>query len=80
MNIAAAKYFGTKMQEIQEIDGQLEIDFDAKMTNVPVLIEYTLLNAKLFKDVVECVVNQQGGTFNEEDLTLSDTKIENGPH
>ena len=42
-----------------------------------VLIEYTLANPKPFKDVVECVVNDEKVHITKEDLALSNTKIEN---
>ena len=42
-----------------------------------VLIEYTLANPIPFKDVVECVVNDEKVHLTKEDLALSNTKIEN---
>ena len=42
-----------------------------------VLIEYTLLNPIPFKDVMECVVNDEKVHLTKEDLALSNTKIEN---
>ena len=42
-----------------------------------VLIEYTLANPILFKDIVECVVNDEKVHLTKEDLALSNTKIEN---
>ena len=42
-----------------------------------VLIEYTLANPIPFKDVVECVVNDEKVHLTKEDLVLSNTKIEN---
>ena len=42
-----------------------------------VLIEYTLANPISFKDVVECVVNDEKVHLTKEDLALSNTKIEN---
>ena len=42
-----------------------------------VLIEYTLANPIPFKDVVECVVNDEKVCLTKEDLALSNTKIEN---
>ena len=42
-----------------------------------VLIEYILANPIPFKDVVECVVNDERVHLTKEDLALSNTKIEN---
>ena len=42
-----------------------------------VLIEYTLANPIPFKDVVECVVNDEKVHLTKDDLALSNTKIEN---
>ena len=42
-----------------------------------ILIEYTLANPIPFKDVVECVVNDEKVHITKEDLALSNTKIEN---
>ena len=42
-----------------------------------VLIEYTLANPIPFKDVVECVVNDEKVHLTKEDLALSNAKIEN---
>ena len=42
-----------------------------------VLIEYTLANPIPFKDVVECVINDEKVHLTKEDLALSNTKIEN---
>ena len=42
-----------------------------------VLIEYTLANPIPFKDVVECIVNDEKVHLTKEDLALSNTKIEN---
>ena len=42
-----------------------------------VLIKYTLANPIPFKDVVECVVNDEKVHLTKEDLALSNTKIEN---
>ena len=42
-----------------------------------ILIEYTLANPIPFKDVVECVVNDEKVHLTKEDLALSNTKIEN---
>ena len=42
-----------------------------------VLIEYTLANQIPFKDIVECVVNDEKVHLTKEDLALSNTKIEN---
>ena len=42
-----------------------------------VLIEYTLANPTPFKDVAECVVNDEKVYQTKEDLALSNTKIEN---
>ena len=42
-----------------------------------VLTEYTLANPIPFKDVVECVVNDEKVHLTKEDLALSNTKIEN---
>ena len=42
-----------------------------------VLIKYTLANPISFKDVVECVVNDEKVHLTKEDLALSNTKIEN---
>ena len=42
-----------------------------------VLIEYTLANPIPFKDVVECVVNDEEVYLTKEDLAFSNTKIEN---
>ena len=42
-----------------------------------VLIEYTLAYPIPFKDVVECVVNDEKVHLTKEDLALSNTKIEN---
>ena len=42
-----------------------------------VMIEYTLANPIPFKDVVECVVNDEKVHLTKEDLALSNTKIEN---
>ena len=42
-----------------------------------VLIEYTLANLIPFKDVVECVLNDEKVHITKEDLALSNTKIEN---
>ena len=42
-----------------------------------VLIEYTLANPIPFKDVVECVVDDEKVHITKEDLALSNTKIEN---
>ena len=42
-----------------------------------VLIECTLANPIPFKDVVECVVNDETVHLTKEDLALSNTKIEN---
>ena len=42
-----------------------------------VLIEYTLANPISFKDLVECVVNDEKVLLTKEDLALSNTKIEN---
>ena len=42
-----------------------------------VLIEYTLANPIPFKDVVECVVNDEIVHLTKEDLALSNTKIKN---
>ena len=41
------------------------------------MIEYTLPNPIPFKDVVECVVNNEKVHLTKEDLALSSTKIEN---
>ena len=51
---------------------QIELHEDEK-----VLIEYTLANPIPFKDVVECVINNEKVHLTKEDLTLSNTKIEN---
>ena len=42
-----------------------------------ILIEYTLANPIPFKDVVECIVNDEKVHLTKEDLALSNTKIEN---
>ena len=42
-----------------------------------VFIEYTLANAIPFKDVEECVVNDEKVHLTKEELALSNTKIEN---
>ena len=42
-----------------------------------VLIEYTLANPIPFKDVVECVINDEKVHLTKEDLALSNTNIEN---
>ena len=42
-----------------------------------VFIEYTLANLITFKDIVECVVNDEKVHLTKEDLALSNTKIEN---
>ena len=42
-----------------------------------VLIEYTLANPIPFKDVVECVINDEKVHLTKEDLALTNTKIEN---
>ena len=42
-----------------------------------VLIEYTIANPIPFKDVVECVVNDEKVHITKEDLALSNTKTEN---
>ena len=42
-----------------------------------VLIEYTLANPIPFKDVIECVINDEKVHLTKEDLALSNTKIEN---
>ena len=42
-----------------------------------VLIEYTLANPIPFKDVVECVVNDEKEDLTKDNLALSNTKIEN---
>ena len=42
-----------------------------------VLIEYTFANPIPFKDVVECVVNDEKVHLTKKDLALSNTKIEN---
>ena len=42
-----------------------------------VLIEYALANPTPFKDVVECVINDEKVHLTKEDLALSNTKIEN---
>ena len=42
-----------------------------------VLIEYTLANPIPFKDVVECVVNDEKVHLTKGDLALSNTNIEN---
>ena len=42
-----------------------------------VLIDYTLANPIPFKDVVECVVNDEKVHLTKEDLALSNTKVEN---
>ena len=42
-----------------------------------VLIEYTLANLIPFKDVVECIVNDEKVHLTKEDLALSNTKIVN---
>ena len=42
-----------------------------------VLIEYTLANPMPFKDVVECVVNDEKVHLTKDDLALTSTKIEN---
>ena len=42
-----------------------------------VWIEYTLVNPIPFKDVLECVVNDEKVHITKEDLALSNTKIEN---
>ena len=39
------------------------------------LIEYTLVNAMLFKDVFDCAVNNERVHLTKEDLTLSNTKL-----
>ena len=41
------------------------------------LIEYTLANPIQFKDVVECVINNEEEHLTKEDLALWNTKIEN---
>ena len=41
------------------------------------MIEYTLANPIAFKDVVECVVNDEKVHLTKEDLALLNTKIEN---
>ena len=41
------------------------------------MIEYTLANPIPFKDVVECVVNDEKVHLTKEDLALSNAKIEN---
>ena len=45
--------------------------------NEEVLIEYTLANSIPFKDVVECVVNDEKVHLTKEDLALSSNKLEN---
>ena len=45
--------------------------------DVEVLIEYALANPIPFKDVVECVVNDEKVHLTKEDLALSNTRIEN---
>ena len=42
-----------------------------------VLIQYTLANPIPFKDVVECVVNDEKVHLTKDDLAQSNTKIEN---
>ena len=42
-----------------------------------VLIEYTLPNPILFKDIVECVVNEEKVHLTKKDLALSNSKIKN---
>ena len=42
-----------------------------------VLIEYTLASPIPFKDVVECVINDEKVHLTKEDMALSNTKIEN---
>ena len=42
-----------------------------------VLIEYTPANPVPFKNVVKCVVNDEKLHLTQEDLALSNTKIEN---
>ena len=42
-----------------------------------VLIEYTLANPMPFKDVIDCVVNNEKVHLTKEDLALSNTEIEN---
>ena len=41
------------------------------------MIDYTLANPIPFKDVVECIVNDEKVHLTKEDLALSNTKIEN---
>ena len=45
--------------------------------NEVVLNEYTLANPIPFKNVVECVINDEKVHLTKEDLALSNTKIEN---
>ena len=42
-----------------------------------VLTEYTFANPIPFKDVVQCVVNDEMVHLTKEDVALSNTKIEN---
>ena len=110
--MAVVNYFGTKIPEIEQIDGHMQIETinandkefndqedqftvsDVLLSENPVilnvkdlqvelyedeevLIEYTLVNPIPFKDVVECVVNDEKVHLTKEDLALSNTKIEN---
>ena len=45
-----------------------------------VLIKYTLANPIPFKDVVECVVNDEKVHLTKEDLELANTKLKTGLH
>ena len=45
-----------------------------------VLIEYTLANPMQFKDVVDCLVNDEKVHLTKEDLALSNTKLKIGLH
>ena len=110
--MAVVNYFGTQIQETEQIDGNMQIETintNGKELNDPedqftvsdillsenpviltvqdlqvesyddeeVLIEYILANPIPFKDVVECVVNDEKIHLTKEDLVLSNTKIEN---
>ena len=52
-------------------------DLQVESYEYEVLIEHTLANPITFKDVVECVGNDEKVHLTKEDLALSNTKIEN---
>ena len=75
MQIESADLYG---KDMNEPDDQFTVSAVLlSYQDEGVLIEYTLANPIPFKDVVECIINDEKVHLTREDLSLSNTKIEN---